>query len=264
MLMADTNRPGLDEQYISATNTSDLTLDPDHVCAATHLIAAGLLGNRMGQALAFLRSEWDAADKPRKATEQEIAARAEELPYRKGHPDVKRARTEMLVAYSVALRHRAHALTGWASAVAIMGEWARLRGVDPDLLSPSLYHFLAPTCPVCDGLGYRKMEDAPVLGKRCHHCEGSGKWPRPLGADRVSDWLKSCAGKARADRSGLIHGRIDAEDLRDRTSHRAKPAAEDERGAAAVAEVARQSMMAPARNAKRRSSESSEKVLRNR
>lgn len=241
-MQTTSDKPGLEEQYIAATNASDLTLNPDRTCAATHLIAAGLLGNRMGQALAFLRSEWDAADKPRKATEQEIEARAEELPYRKGKPDVKRARTEMLVGYSVALRHRAHALAGWSSAVAIMGEWAKLRGVDFDLLSPSLYHFLAPTCPVCDGLGHRKMEGAPVLGKACHHCGGTGKWPRPLGADRVSDWLKACAGKARADRSGLIHGRIDAEDLRERKAKRAAPLPEDEGDVAAVAEHFRRCM----------------------
>jgi hypothetical protein len=242
-MLADQNeRPGLEEQYIVATNTSNLTLNPDKTCAATHLIAAGLLGNRMGQALVFLRSEWDAADKPRKATEDEIFARAAELPRRKDKLDVKRARTEMLVGYATALRHRAHRLTGWLPAISIMSEWAALREVDRDLLSPALYHWLSPTCPVCDGLGHRKMEDAPVLGSQCHHCQGSGSWPRPHGAERIHDWLHGCVGKARADRSGLIHGRIDAGDLRDRKAAKPKPAAEDERGAAAVAEVARRSM----------------------
>lgn len=236
------DKPGLDEQYVVATNTSDLTLNPDRTCAATHLIAAGLLGNRMGQALAFLRAEWDVAEKPRKATEDEILARAEQLPKRKGKVDMKRARTEMLVGYAVAIRHRAHGLGGWLHAVGIMAEWAKLRKVDPDLLSPALYHWLAPTCPVCDGLGYRKMEDAPVLGKPCHHCETKGIWPAPLGASRVKDWLKSCVGKAKGERSGLLHGDIDAGDLRDRTARREAPVAEDERGAGAVAAVARDSM----------------------
>jgi hypothetical protein len=242
-MYADNNdRPGLDEQYIVATNTSDLTLNPDRVDSATHLIAAGLLGNRMGQALVFLRAEWDAAEKPRKATEDEILARAGDLPKRKGKVDVKRARTELLVGYSVAMRHRAHKLVGWLPALGIMAEWAALRRVDMDLISPALYHWLAPTCPVCDGLGHRKMDDAPVLGKECHHCNGSGKWPKPLGADRVHDWLGKCVGKAKSERSGLLHGRIDSDDLKERTANRLAPLAEDERGAAAVAEVARNSM----------------------
>ena len=48
-----------------------------------------------------------------------------------------------------------------AAALAIMGEWAGRRGVDPDLLSPTLYRYLAPACPVCDGLGKMRLPDAP-------------------------------------------------------------------------------------------------------
>jgi hypothetical protein len=213
-MLADTNdRPGLDERYIGATNSSDLRLNPDATCDATHLIAAGLIGNRMGAALIHLRAEWDAADKPRKATEAEILARAEELPKRKGKVDVKRARTEMLVGYSVAMRHRAHSMRGWLPALSIMAEWAQIRGWDVDLLSPALYHWLNPVCPVCDGLGARKMEDAPVLGKKCHHCEGSGVWPKPLGSHKVKEWLARCAGKAKGQRGGVLRGDMEPDPL---------------------------------------------------
>ena len=204
--MLDTNeRPDLDERYIGATNSSDLRLNYDATCDATHLIAAGLIGNRMGAALIHLRAEWDAADKPRKATDAEIAARAGELPKRKGKADLKRARGEMVVAHAVAMRHRAHAMRGWLPALSIMAEWATSRGLDVDLLSPALYHWLSPRCPVCDGLGARRMEDAPVLGKTCHACNGSGMWPKPLGADRIHDWLASCVAKARRERGNMLH-----------------------------------------------------------
>lgn len=203
------NRPSLDERYISATNSSDLSLNPNATCDATHLIAAGLAGNRMGSALLHLQAEWHKAGKPRKWTESEILARAEVHPKRQGKPDVKRARTEALLAYATALRKRAHGLNGWIPALVIMGEWADQRGVDPDLLSPALYHFLAPVCPVCDGHGKRRMEDAPVLGKQCYHCNGAGMWPQPQGADRVQDWLKSCLGKAKRDRAQLLHPQKD-------------------------------------------------------
>jgi hypothetical protein len=243
MTLDTSNRPGYDEQYIVATNTSDLTLDPDRTCAATHLIAAGLLGNRMGEALVHLRAEWDAAAKPRKHTENEIAVLAEDLPKKHGKLDVKRARTQALLAYAAGMRHRAHQMRGWLPALSILAEWAHAREVDPDLLSPALYHWLNPTCPVCDGHGVRKIEGAPALSaKQCHHCGGAGTWPRPLGAQRIHDWLKGCVGKAKTNRSGLMRGDIDAGDLRDRSASTPKPAAEDERGAAAVAEVARRSM----------------------
>lgn len=208
--------PGLDERYISATNASNLTLDPDHIGPVDHLIAAGLIGNRMGIALNHLLGEWGSAGKPPKWTEAEIQARAEELPVRKGKPDLKRARAEATVTYAQGLRRVYLRLPGRADALAIMLEWAHLRSVDPDLLSPALYHYLNPTCPVCDGLGHLRMQDAPVLGKQCHHCHGAGTWPRPADAHRVSYWLKGCAGKAKAQRGGLLHGEHEVTPMADR------------------------------------------------
>lgn len=205
--MMDTrDRPGLDEQYVAATNTSDLTLDPDHRCAADHLIAAALSGNRMGDALNHLRSEWDSALKPVKWTEDDVAARAQKLPKRKGKPDLKMARGQLIVEHASALRMVYMRLGGRALCLEILAEWAAKRNVDPDLLSPALYHYLNPLCPVCDGLGKLRHQDAPVLGKDCHHCAGSGKWPRPLGAERVESFLKGSVGKARQDRASLLHG----------------------------------------------------------
>lgn len=211
MYTETSDRPGLDEQYISATNTSDLTLR-EGACAADHLIAAGLMGNRMGMALIHLRAEWDAADKPRKPIEAEINFRAELLQSvlgrgDNGKPDIRRARIEALIGYERALRARAEKLRGRAAVLGLLREWALLRHVDADLLSPALYHWLNPGCPVCDGHGMRKIEGAPALStKQCHHCAGTGSWPRPLGAERVSDYLKSCVGKARRDRKYLLRG----------------------------------------------------------
>lgn len=206
MLADNTERAGLDEQYIAATNSSDLTLDPEHRCAADHLIAAGLASNRMGDALNHLRSEWDTAMKPAKWTEDDVAARAGTLPKRKGKPDLKMARAQIIVQHAAALRAVYMQLAGRARCLVVLGEWAALRNVDPDLLSPSLYHYLNPLCPVCDGLGKLRHAEAPVLGKDCHHCAGTGKWPRPLGSDRVEAFMKGCVAKARQDRRALLYG----------------------------------------------------------
>lgn len=216
--MLDTNErpPGLDERYISATNASNLTLDADRIGPVDHLIAAGLVGNRMGSILIHLVGEWTSADKPPKWSEDEILARAAELPKRKGKVDVKRARAEAIVAHASAMRAAYQRLPSRAAALSIMEEWARMRDVDGDLLSPALYHHLNPTCPVCDGLGQLRMADAPVLGKQCHHCNGAGTWPRPLGAERVHQWLKGCAGKARSQRGGMVHGNAEVTPMADR------------------------------------------------
>jgi hypothetical protein len=205
-MLAENDRPGIEEQYLLATSTSDLTLNPDRVCAATHLIAAGLVGNRMGEVLTHLQSEWATADKPRKATEAQVLERAGKLPKAKGKLDAKRARTVLLVEYAAATRKRAHQLRGWPQAMWLLREWAAARNVDTDLLAPALYYHLNPTCPVCDGRGKHKLPDAPALGKDCHACAGTGKWPRPLGAHQVDDWLRRCLGHAKADRGALVRG----------------------------------------------------------
>lgn len=206
-MYADTNeRPGLDEQYLAATNTSDLTLNMEGRCAADHLIAAGVTGNRMGDALNHLRSQWASADKPPKPSEEQIAARAETLPKRKGKVDIKRARVEAVVQHASILRGVYMRLPGRMQAMMVLTEWAAMRNVDPDLLSPSLYHWLNPGCPACEGRGKVLIHDTPVLGKDCHHCAGSGKWPRPLGAERVQAFLARCVGKARIDRRNYLQG----------------------------------------------------------
>ena len=247
------DKPGLEEQYLTATNTSDLTLNPDRVCAATQLIAAGLLGNRMGAALIHLRAEWDGADKPSKWDESAIAVRAGQLPKRKGKVDVRRARSEALVSYAVAMRRRAHALEGWLPALNIMGEWAVQRRVDRDLLSPALYHWLSPVCPVCDGVGFRWLYGSTTDRKPCFHCngqrapgqsEGPTIWPRPLGAERIHDWLKGCAAKARRERGQTLHGEIDLSDLRERNAvHPRRDEEQTEEYLAAVAAHFRNSMV---------------------
>ena len=94
MLNTEQNRPGADEQYIMATNASDLTVDSNKVTAVDFLIEAGLVANRMGAILIHLAGEWAAADKPPKLGDADIVALAELLPRlnAKGKLDMKKAR----------------------------------------------------------------------------------------------------------------------------------------------------------------------------
>lgn len=201
-------RPGPDEAYIAATNASDLTLSARRIDAPTILIAAALAGNRMGSALIHLRAEWDRAPKPRAATSEELSERARSLPLKNGKPDLKRAKAESIVHQARAMRECAMRLSGRSAVMGLLTEWATEQGVDHDLLSPALFHWLAPECPVCTGTGKVKANDAPVrTDRKCPHCSGAGTWPRPLGAEVIHDWMKRCVNKARAERVDMLHAR---------------------------------------------------------
>lgn len=247
MLNTEHERPGLDEQYIMATNASDLTVDPNRVTAADHLIAAGLVGNRMASVLSHLVGEWTVADKPPKPTDFDAELRAELLfcALGVGHkkkPDIKRARTELLNSYNRALSAVYQSLPSKGTAIAIMREWSMRRGVDVDSLSPALYHHINPTCSVCDGRGKLLMPDAPVLGKECFTCGGTGKRKLSEHSKRALNWLDGCVGKNRSERSGVrhdLHGNLTpmADRLRGPVEAEQKPEVN-----AAVAAVARASM----------------------
>jgi hypothetical protein len=204
--MMASDRATVDEQYATASNTSDLTVDPNHRRAVDVIIAAGMTRNRLGQALANLRSEWDGCAKPPKRTQAQIEARAKELADKRGKPDLRRAKVEALVWHATAMRERAMKLRGRAVVLGLLTEWAVIRGIDVDLLSPALFHWLAPHCPACDGLGRIRREDAPVLGQQCNHCHGSGQWMRPMGAGVIHEYIADALGKAKAGMVGRLRG----------------------------------------------------------
>lgn len=209
MMATEAERPTVEERYATASVTSDLTYEPnpERHNALDVVIAAGLERNhRLGHALIHMRAEWDRCDKPAKRTEVEIAARAAQIPDKKGRPDMKRARAEALVWHSQAMREKAKALSGRSVVVGLLTDWALARGVDVDLLSPAIFHFLAPTCPVCGGLGKLRRQDAPVLGANCYHCRGEGTWPRPLGAQAIHEYLKRCLNSAAGGLAGRMRG----------------------------------------------------------
>lgn len=197
-------RAGIEEQYLGAALTSDLGADSH---ATLVLGAAGMSGTQLGCALGHLRAEWDRCDKPRKRTTGEIEARAKELKDKNGKPNVRRATVEAITAHAAAMRARAMRLNGRSLVVGLLTEFAREKGIDVDLVSPALFHWLAPKCPACDGLGAYRMPDAPALSnKRCTHCQGSGQWPRPNGAQELHDHMKANTNTTRGNIKSNLYG----------------------------------------------------------
>lgn len=191
-----TDRPGLQERYELATNTSDLTLTPHRTGPVDLLIAAGLSATELSAGLAHLRAQWPSA-KPRKFTENQVAEHAATLPKRKGKPDLKRARTDYLAAYYVAIKRAAEGLHGRDEVMRQLLTWAAVKGIDGDLVGPALTWWVDSTCPVCDGRGARRLPDAPALGAACPHCNGSGLRPKPHDAERVLACIGHALGSAR-------------------------------------------------------------------
>jgi hypothetical protein len=202
-------RPCIEERLLVASNTSSLKIDVARSNGADIVLALGMSarGNQLGQALIHLRGEWDRCDKPRKRTPAEIAARAKMLKDKKGRPDQRRAAIEAMVWHASAMRERAAKLSGRSVVVGLLTEWATARGIDCDLISPALFHFMAPKCPACDGLGNLKIPDTPSLSaKRCNHCDGQGEWPRPLGARDIHSYIQTCIAKAKGGVGRALYG----------------------------------------------------------
>lgn len=204
-MLADTTRlghddrpPDIEERYAVAATTSDLTVYPNRRGSVDVVIAAGMSGARLGTALIHLEGEWHRASKPRPPTDAEVARRASELPDKKGRPDTRRARVELFMLHQRAMRERAKTLNGRSAVVGMLTDWAKERGVDPDLIGIALYHWLEPNCGVCTGQGKLRHESAPVLGANCWHCHGAARWPTPSGAQPIRDHILECIGQAKA------------------------------------------------------------------
>lgn len=222
-MLADTNeRPGVEEQYQTANNASDLRVEADRRGAADVLIAAGYSQSRLGMALLRLHSEWDTANRrlEREAaklpTVAEFAARMAPVALRverdaHGRPRTVRgpnmkcaaerahhAKHEADRSRESELRMLANDLKSRATVWAELAPWLKLKGIGHEIGAAALQHWLSPTCPHCQGHGLRKVPNQPALSaKQCNRCHGTGRRPAPKDSGRVLGHLDYCVGVAR-------------------------------------------------------------------
>lgn len=167
-----TDRPTVEESYISAAHTSNLRMVAERTGAADVMVAAGWSDSRIGQALMRLASEWDGAEKRRYMSETD------------------------LILLRAKLKSLSNVLTQVTMAMGRMG-------IDhpEERAGPIVAFWLHQQCHTCSGLKFETIRDTPVLsGIRCKVCHGTGKGYAPDGfvGTRVLAWLDKCVSDGRS------------------------------------------------------------------
>lgn len=204
-MLADTDRPGIDEQYISATNATDLRVEADRRGAADFLIAAGWSKKELAGALDHLKAEWDSAAKPRRPIprlvqalesyirQEDRAAEAEAkrlgMAWTPPGPLADRARERADAWYANELRMFAQSMKSRAAVWAYLAPWLAWKGIAEEVGAAALLHWLDPNCPHCEGHGRRKVPHSPARLAICNKCHGSGKRAAPPGSAKVLDFM---------------------------------------------------------------------------
>lgn len=142
----------IEEQYTSAGNADDLTVTSERRSDADVLIAAGWAPGLLGGVLMRLHSEWDGAAKKRRMDETEAF---------------------LLFGQLKSLQRVLGIITAYLTA---RGDKIPLVGAKAVVM-----YWLDARCQSCGGRGAHVMPGAPILGRPCRPCGGSGIRATPLG-----------------------------------------------------------------------------------
>lgn len=172
MMLTDSDRRGVEETYLSAGNTSNLTVEADRRCDGDVLIAAGWSAGQFGGALMRLRSEFDGAAR---------------LP--------GMGKTDFLLLMDKLKSFRA----AQEMAASVTAAWG---AQEPQKLADAvIWWWLDKTCHSCDGLKFQRIAGAPVLSaKACRACQASGEARLPGGemGKRLENYLDDLVSSARS------------------------------------------------------------------
>lgn len=238
----DSERPGIEESYSSATNTSNLSVEARRRMPADTVIAAGWSRSRLGAALLRLHSEWDGAEKKAKLTEEEVRDLAASLQVDPAtfdadpevgplpvpaRPNTKaglvrefdgkrnRYRQPMAVAREKAARWHQHELGLLFQKLKTLPyvrehliAWCSEEGIQGgrEKVAEVLSWWLNPTCGTCDG---QKWQVIAGTGGRhsnrvCADCNGSGEADLPFLHEgrKMLGYINDCLSAARDSMQG--------------------------------------------------------------
>lgn len=194
--MSDARTP--DELYQSAIASRNLGVDPDSRGDADAIMAAAWSDSEAGACLLRLQAEWEAGQKPRRPTPEQVTAIVAAMNRSiaaKPNAEIEGSETAPPKVFTAA--EAIETALGWYSnelqlffmklrsrrpALLQLGAWADRTGHDKGMVSAVLYWWLAPTCAACGGHGYTKAPGAPRLSANvCGSCKGSTHKPIPHG-----------------------------------------------------------------------------------
>lgn len=175
--------PSVEEQYLSATHSSNLRVEADRRSDADVLIAMGWSAKGLGGALLRLHGEWDGAEKRSRMSE-----------------------TDMIL-----LRGKLKSL---ASTLVLLCEaMGKLGMQEPEARAGAIVgYWLHQACRSCNGLKFERVRDTPALSAiRCKSCQGSGLGWAPHGADgrRMLNLMDDSVSIARAAASKRLRRLMD-------------------------------------------------------
>lgn len=197
-----TDRPGIEESYTSATNTSDLTIVAAHRGSGDTIIAAGWSKSRIGAALLRLHSEWDHSSHPAKPSPERIAALAASLDAGTQNPTrVAEKQAHEWYMHELGLLFQA-LKTLPAVRTALIHQSILWSIGDPENKVASVIRWwLDQTCTTCDGVRWQLVPGTSRSnGRPCLACHGAGISQVPAGRDgrRIACYMDECVEVARS------------------------------------------------------------------
>lgn len=223
----ESDKPGIEEQYQTAGNTSNLTVEADRKGAGDVIIAAGWSSSRVGMALLRLHSEWDRAEKPQRRAPMSVKQFLSIVPKvvtgtRKGKnkqgeeidvpimsPDAegaRRAHAAQRQEFDEWFQSAVQTLLGKIPDMANVREQVTIKALqwrisDPEATATAtIRYWLAQRCKSCGGTKWKLIPGTlRQSDKPCPACIGGGYVEPPRGQDgrRLANYMDACVADAR-------------------------------------------------------------------
>jgi hypothetical protein len=206
----DDEKPGIEEAYTVATNTSNLRMDVREGSprsAADLITAAGWNQSRIGGALLRLHTEFDGIERRRKAATREDFL----LPGQNDRDQRKAAARMARKTNDEAMGKQLEELRSlpdvFQQMTIQMVKW-RVENAEAKVIDVLLW-WLAQACPECGGTKFKVAEGTGRhTGKVCQACLGTGKreLPHLQEGRRLANFMDQCVERARAAMGRRLHG----------------------------------------------------------
>ena len=215
MATTENEKPGIEERYTRATNTSNLrmeTREDSAIGSAGILIASGWNRSRIGGVLLRLLTEYDGSEKPKPATMESFLSKTMR-PDRETQKNARRRAHDFNLHELGLLLQKLKSLPVMREQLTIqMLKWG-VKEAETKAIEV-LRWWLAQACPECGGTKFKVAKGTGRhTAKACDVCHGTGKRSYPghstgweQEARRLASFMDQCVERARAGISRHLNG----------------------------------------------------------